>query len=84
MDTEIFSAHSTRGTEAPVASAAGVPVDCILETAGWTSQSVFKSFYHRLPDGDVSSTLLNGNSCIIVHNCINITLKTQVKEAQLL
>ena len=84
VDTEIFSAHSTRGAGASAASAAGVPMDCILETAGWASQSVFKSFCHRSPDGDVLSTLLNGHSCIIVHICIKITLKTQVKEAQFL
>ena len=37
----VFSAHSTRGASASKAYKKGIPIDNLLEAAGWSSQSVF-------------------------------------------
>lgn len=53
VDVATFSAHSTRHAATSAASVAGVSVDVIRKTAGWTSGSqTFARFYHRevLPD----------------------------------
>ncbi|XP_047029537.1 uncharacterized protein LOC124637219 [Helicoverpa zea] len=46
VDTSIFSAHSTRHASTSSASSAGVCIDTIRRTAGWTSRShTFAKFY---------------------------------------
>lgn len=48
IDTEIFSAHSTRHASSSAAHQAGISVDVIRRTAGWSDQSAtFANFYSR-------------------------------------
>ena len=47
IDTQIFSAHSTRGAASSKAAAAGVPVESIMQTAQWSSESTFARHYRR-------------------------------------
>ncbi|KAJ8912961.1 hypothetical protein NQ315_000017 [Exocentrus adspersus] len=48
INTETFSAHSTRHASTSAANRAGVSIDVIKKTAGWTSQSgAFAKFYNK-------------------------------------
>ncbi|XP_045767233.1 uncharacterized protein LOC123868716 [Maniola jurtina] len=48
VDISIFSAHSTRHASTSAAASAGVCIDTIRKTAGWTSSSsMFAQFYNR-------------------------------------
>ncbi|KAI8440715.1 hypothetical protein MSG28_009058 [Choristoneura fumiferana] len=48
VDVSIFSAHSTRHAATSTAAAAGVSIDVIRKTAGWTATSqTFAKFYNR-------------------------------------
>lgn len=48
VDVSIFSAHSTRHASTSAAKAAGVSLDIIRRTAGWTKASeAFAKFYNR-------------------------------------
>ena len=47
IDTEVFSAHSTRGASTSWAAARGVPIGDILRAANWSSRSTFEQFYYR-------------------------------------
>lgn len=48
VDVDHFSAYSTRHASTSAASRAGVTIDCILKTAGWTTKSkTFATFYKR-------------------------------------
>ena len=46
INTELFSAHSTRCTSTSKATAS-VSTDVILATAGWTEESTFRKFYNK-------------------------------------
>ena len=46
VDTEMFSAHSTSTSTSWVA-AKGVPINDILKTANWSSQTTFEQYYFR-------------------------------------
>jgi integrase len=47
IDTNIFTAHSTRGASTSKAKALGVSSQDILKTANWSSESTFCRFYRR-------------------------------------
>ena len=47
INTEVFSAHSTRGAAASKAVAEGTPIDALLRSADWSRESTFRKFYHR-------------------------------------
>lgn len=48
IDTNIFSAHSTRHASTSQAHNQGVNIDLIRKTAGWSGTSnIFSKFYHR-------------------------------------
>lgn len=48
VDTDIFSAHSTRHASTSAASRLGVNIDLIRSTAGWSGNSkVFGKFYNK-------------------------------------
>lgn len=53
IDTKTFSAHSTRGASTSAALAKGVSMAEILQTADWSGESTFRTFYHR-PCRDMS------------------------------
>ena len=47
LDTDIFTAHSTRGASTSKAKRMGTPIGDILKAANWTSASTFGRFYDR-------------------------------------
>lgn len=48
IDIKVFSAHSTRHASTSAAASAGVCIDTIRKTAGWSSSSLtFARFYNR-------------------------------------
>lgn len=65
VDTNIFKSHSTRHASTSAASRAGVSVDQIMKTAGWTKKSsCFAKFYCRPlhNDGNEVATALLKNA----------------------
>lgn len=59
IDISIFGAHSTRHASTSAASRAGVSIDVIRRSAGWSEQSaVFANFYNR-PVVDPATSLLD-------------------------
>ncbi len=47
IDTNIFSAHSTRGAAASGAAASGMSVEATLRAGDWSRESTFTRFYNR-------------------------------------
>ena len=47
LNIEQFKAHSTRAASTSAASRMDVPIDHILETAGWKSEQTFSKFYKK-------------------------------------
>ena len=43
----IFSAHSTRAAASSAAASVNVPIDVILQNAGWQSQTTFATYYNK-------------------------------------
>lgn len=65
VDTDIFSAHSTRHASSSAAARAGVNLDVIRKTAGWTANSqTFARFYNRpiAPSMNVARALILNNN----------------------
>jgi hypothetical protein len=62
IDTNTFSAGSTRAASVSKACIQGAPIDLILKAGGWTRQSTFTSFYKKpiLPTS-VASKVLESN-----------------------
>lgn len=46
-DISIFKPHSTRSASVSAAKSNSVPVDIILQTAGWSSEKTFAAFYNK-------------------------------------
>lgn len=65
VDTDMFSAHSTRHASTSTARSLGVNIDIIRRTAGWSDSSgVFARFYNKEIICDTSvfaSAILNNN-----------------------
>ncbi|KZR99559.1 Tyrosine recombinase, partial [Daphnia magna] len=47
INTEIFSAHSTRSAASSLAVTRGLSIDRILQAGNWASQTTFGRFYNR-------------------------------------
>lgn len=47
IDVGIFSAHSFRSASTSAAYNMDVPLDTILQTAGWSNAKTFRKLYHR-------------------------------------
>jgi integrase len=47
INTAIFKAHSTRSASTSCANESGLPLQTILETAGWSNAGTFQRFYQR-------------------------------------
>jgi hypothetical protein len=47
VDTSVYSAHSTRGASASKAKSSGLPIETILRTGSWATESVFSSHYNK-------------------------------------
>ena len=54
IDTNIFTAHFTRGVAASKARTGGVSIADILKPANWNSASTFSCFYHQLSGGSLA------------------------------
>ena len=48
IDTNIFKPHSTRAASASAAVRDDVPIDEILQSAGWSNCRTFKTFYDKI------------------------------------
>lgn len=65
VDVSVFSAHSTRHASTSAAASAGVSIDMIRKTAGWsTSSQTFAKFYNRpvLDEGIFARSVCLSNS----------------------
>ena len=60
IDTNVYSAHSTRGSAASKAFANGVSVSSILLNGHWARESTFACFYHRptINDSGIQDSIL--------------------------
>ena len=47
IDTQIFSAHSTRVAVSSKTATAGVTVEIFMQTAQWSNESTFARHYRR-------------------------------------
>lgn len=47
LDMSIFSPHSLRAASTSKAQKAKVPINTILETAGWTNENTFSKYYNK-------------------------------------
>ena len=47
INTDIFKPHSTRSASTSKASFARIPLDIIMEKAGWTKESTFAKYYNK-------------------------------------
>ena len=47
VDVSEFKAHSFRAASTSAAANKGVPINFILQTAGWANASTFAKFYER-------------------------------------
>lgn len=69
IDTSVYKAHSTRAAVTSTAKGKQVPMDTILSTAGWSSESTFARFYDK-PIQDIAENfghelLHNSCSCLL-------------------
>lgn len=73
IDTDTFSAHSTRGSSTSYAHTKGVPINEILKVANWSSRSTFERFYHRPSDNTTFGRAIlqsSENSRYIIYVCM--------------
>ena len=54
-----ISAHSTRSASPSAAATAGVPLQTILEAAGWTQESTFSHFFKKHTHSNFEQSLLD-------------------------
>jgi len=47
INTNIYSAHSTRSAASSAAIESGVPITTIMDCAGWSSENTFMKFYKK-------------------------------------
>ena len=58
VDTESLGAHSTRSASMSAAARCGLPVNAIMNAAGWSAVSTFTRFYKKAPKQNLGQTLL--------------------------
>ena len=65
IDTDVYSAHSTRSASPSKAKSKGVSTRSILNQANWTNARTFKRFYDRSDmfqtDNDLNETAFAEN-----------------------
>lgn len=63
VDTKMYMPHSTRAASVSGALSAKVPVDSILNAAGWTQDSTFRKYYRKpvSNEGLFSKAILDAN-----------------------
>ena len=63
IDTSIFKVHSTRGASVSAAKNMGITTREILDTANWSTESVFQRFYYKpVRSSNFSDAILKGQS----------------------
>ena len=64
IDTAKFGAHSTRAATTSAAKAMNVPIDIIMQSAGWSQESTFGKYYHKpvVTHANFGNSLLNNKS----------------------
>ena len=78
VDTERFSAHSTRGASTSHAKMKGVPVNDILKVANWSSRNTFERFYHRPSDSSAfTRAVLQSSKNLRYITCFNCILYSE-------
>lgn len=60
--------HSTRSASTSKANLSSVPIDTILEAAGWSQQSTFAQHYNKLPVRNFGEDLLNACMTPLSHD----------------
>lgn len=65
IDTSVYKAHSTRAAVTSAAKGKQVPIDTILSTAGWSSESTFARFY----DKPIQDTAKNFGHELLHNSC---------------
>lgn len=60
VDTLLFSAHGTRSASTSAAACRGLPIDVIMEAAGWSTASTFTRCYKKTPVLNLGQILLDG------------------------
>ena len=65
IDTCVYKAHSTRAAATSAAKGKQVPIDTILSTAGWSSESTFARFY----DKSIQDTAKNLGHELLHNSC---------------
>lgn len=65
IDTSVYKAHSTRAAVTSAAKGKKVPIDTILSTAGWSSESTFARFY----DKPIQDTAKNFRHELLHNSC---------------
>ena len=61
IETSIFKAHSIRSASASAAKNGGVTTREILQTADWSTESVFQKFYYKTTQSTVYSDTVLSN-----------------------
>ena len=57
IDVSVFKAHSFRSASTSAAASKGLPVNIILETAGWSNAKTFATFYNRSQNKEIPQTV---------------------------
>ena len=65
INTKVFSAHSTRAAATTAAHLNNVPINTIMEAAGWSRESTFRTFY----DKPVTRVVNFGEQLVSTHDC---------------
>ena len=47
VDTNVYTAHSTRAASTSAANDSGASINLIMKAAGWTNASMFAKFYKK-------------------------------------
>jgi len=63
IDIDTFKAHSVRSAFASVAASADITTNQIMESADWSSKSVFQQFYYKPTNANAVYQLLLQTSC---------------------
>ena len=58
LDTTIFTPHSIRAASTSAAARSNIPLDTILNTAGWSRENTFRKYYNK-PLKTCDSNILN-------------------------
>lgn len=64
INTTTFGAHSTRAATTSAAKAMNMPIDIIMQSAGWSQESTFGKYYHKpvITPANFGNLLLNNTS----------------------